>query len=99
MFENFPEDDFDSSTLLVVIFSPVYGQVSLLLESFFQPTYFEQVIPVEMARKLCNALSCFCLISDNDVNPYSMFKVNSEGAIEKFFLNAEEMNDHNRYVI
>jgi hypothetical protein len=48
---------------------------------------------------LCRKLDCQILISDEDVNPYSMILIDSSASVAKVFLDVNKLDDEGQFVI
>jgi hypothetical protein len=48
---------------------------------------------------LCRRLDCQILISDEDVNPYSMDLLDSSGSVTKVFLDVTKLDDEGEFTI
>ena len=53
---------------------------------------------VRLARRLSAELACDCLISDDDINPYTMLRVRPTGEIDAVTLEADAL-DQDQYVV
>jgi hypothetical protein len=64
-----------------------------------QEVSFNVIDKIDRIAHMCHKLDCKALISDEDVNPYSMNLVNTDGSIEKIFLDVDKLDDDGQFTI
>ena len=85
------------SCYLFAISTAIKGEVRQLLElNFHENTNIDME---DLAIQLCKTLHCFCLISDQNVNPYSMFKIDAKGEKHAVLLEGDALDDRDEYII
>jgi len=52
-----------------------------------------------LAVRLCKYLQCFCLISDQNINPYSMFKIDEKGEKHAALLEGDALDNRYEFII
>jgi len=87
-----------SSCRLLVIANETKGQMCQMLELYFRKSYDADMDIEQLVVNLCSELDCDSLISDDDVNPFSMIKINAKGEVQKVFLDPEAL-DNDEYVV
>jgi hypothetical protein len=78
---------------------PVKGDFLLKLSIYLLDSKLERFNFKAIARKFCSILSCQCLISDDSVNPYSMFLVKESKDIQLVYLEPEQLDENEEYII
>ena len=87
----------NDSCYLFVVSTQIGGEVSQLLElNFHENTIIDME---DLAVRLCKKLQCFCLISDQNVNPYSMFKIDANGEKHAVLLEGDALDDRDEFII
>ena len=87
----------DGSCDLFVQSTQVRGEVSQMLELYFRNG--ENIDMELLAAQLCNKMHCFCLISDQTVNPYSWIKINRDGSRCTVLLEGDALDDHDEFIL
>lgn len=52
-----------------------------------------------LALRLCKILQCFCLISDQNINLYSMFKIDEKGEKHAVLLEGDALDNRDEFII
>jgi hypothetical protein len=87
-----------SVTSLVVLDEIFGGEFVLLLSFYFQENYIGIHDPIEIAKRLSTKLKCQCLISDDQINPYTMLRIDREGNVQQVTLSVAGLQE-DKYVV
>jgi hypothetical protein len=94
-------ENIDNSKPIVIESITIGGDFPTKLSFYID----EEKILVDKMNKLdsvialCRILNHKILISDDDVNPYSMNLVDIDGSVKKVFLDVDKLDDHGNYAI
>ncbi|HDN25832.1 MAG TPA: hypothetical protein ENG03_01795 [Thioploca sp.] len=82
----------------LVVLAEVLGEFVLLLAFYFKESYVGIDSPIEIAKRLSTKLECQCLISDDEINPYTMLRVDIEAHVQQVALSVASLQE-DKYVV
>jgi hypothetical protein len=94
-------ENIDNSKPIVIESITIGGDFPTKLSFYIdeEKILVDKVNKLDSVIALCRILNHKILISDNDVNPYSMNLVDIDGSVKKVFLDVDKLDDHGNYVI
>jgi hypothetical protein len=95
------DDNIDSSKPIIIESSKLGGDFPTRLVFYVEgkAVSIENIDKLDSIVFLCRRLDCQILVSDEDVNPYSMNLVESNASITKVFLDVAKLDDDGQFVI
>jgi hypothetical protein len=94
-------ENIDNSKPIVIESITIGGDFPTKLSFYIdeEKILVDKVNKLDSVIALCRILNHKILISDDDVNPYSMNLVDIDGSVKKVFLDVDKLDDHGNYAI
>jgi hypothetical protein len=90
--------DADATRQLVVEQTSLDGEFPSRLSLYLFEESLVDTEPMAIAQQLSRNLACQCLMSDDDINPYSWLLVDA-GNVQKVMLDADALDDNDEFII
>lgn len=99
--ENISTENIDNSKPIVVENTTIGGDFPTKLSFYIdeEKLSISKMDKLDSVINLCRILNHKILISDNDINPYSMSLVDVDGSVKKVFLDVDKLDDHGEYIV
>jgi hypothetical protein len=97
--DEMPEEPIGNNVGLICERREVNGEFCLILSLYVQDGKFSHCNEADTIGRFCEISHCRCLISDNSINPYSFFLVQSPKGLKNVFLDANRLEDNEEYTL
>lgn len=96
--EDIPEHALSKSIRILCEIQYLEGDFKQMISVYFRDNSLSNLLNFEALGRLCELLECTCLVSDKDINPYSMMLIKKVNKYQTVYL-SPELLDEDKYVI